>query len=304
MRKIYYFLFLLSFSIIACESNSLAPIQSEKAVESIAVKQSFGEVIPNSYLIQFKADLPELKELDAKIIARTERPQSVASQTAQMTPSKTLLMGQRLLQDHKVKNVKIKRSFSIPGAHTIEVEGTREEIQQLLTDKRVSRIEPDQVVELQIEAQSKDRLIPSDIPVIYAQAKGRLVPSSEGADLNLGQVTPWGIKRVGGSSDMSGSSNVVYILDSGVDKDHPDLNVDKKLSRNFTTNRANDFEDDFGHGTHVAGIIGAKDNTIGVVGVAAGIPIVAIKVLDQNGVGTLSNFLDGLDYILRNAVCG
>jgi subtilisin family serine protease len=202
-------------------------------------------------------------------------------------------------------SVKIQKSFSIPGAHTLAVQGTQEDMQKLLKDKRVSRIEPDKVIDLTIHAQSKNRLIPSDIPVIYAQAKGRLIPSSSDiSDLGLGQVTPWGIKRVGGATDLSGSSNVVYILDSGVDTDHPDLNVDKELSRNFTTNRANDFEDDFGHGTHVAGIIGAKDNTVGVVGVAAGVPIVAVKVLDQNGTGTLSDYLDGLSYILGNAVSG
>jgi subtilisin family serine protease len=51
-----------------------------------------------------------------------------------------------------------------------------------------------------------------------------------------------------------------------------------------------------GHGTHVAGIIGAKNNTIGVCGVAAGVPLISVKVIGDNGKGRLSDVIAGLAY--------
>jgi len=75
-------------------------------------------------------------------------------------------------------------------------------------------------------------------------------------------------------------------LDSGVDCDHPDLNCDKQWQRSFVSGvtpdniPAKSVKDFCGHGTHVAGIIGAKDNNFGVVGVAPGAQILNLKVLE------------------------
>ncbi len=110
----------------------------------------------------------------------------------------------------------------------------------------------------------------------------------------------WNVDQVGYGD---GTGKVAWIIDSGVDTDHPDLNVDKQRSRSFVDGNSS-FEDDNGHGTHVAGIIGAKNNNIGTLGVASGASIVALKVLAANGEGKLSRFLDALSYIERNAKAG
>ena len=60
------------------------------------------------------------------------------------------------------------------------------------------------------------------------------------------------------------------------------------------------FEDDNGHGTHVAGIIGALDNGRGVVGAAPGVRLWAVKVLDSAGNGTMSSLICGLDWVYAN----
>lgn len=122
----------------------------------------------------------------------------------------------------------------------------------------------------------------------------------------LTQTTPWGITAVGGYADASNITRRVWILDTGIDLSHPDLNVNTNLSRSFVTtgqdrNNANDLN---GHGTHVAGIIGAKNNTIGVVGVAAGATLVAVKVLDRNGSGTISQIVNGINYVINNGSSG
>ncbi|MEJ2540476.1 MAG: S8 family serine peptidase [Gemmatimonadota bacterium] len=113
-----------------------------------------------------------------------------------------------------------------------------------------------------------------------------------------GQSTPWGITRVNGGA--SGASGTAWIIDSGIDLDHPDLNVNVARSADFTGSRKG-AEDENGHGTHVAGTVAAIDNDIGVVGVAAGASVVAVRVLDRRGSGSYSGVIAGVDYVAANA---
>jgi subtilisin family serine protease len=92
-----------------------------------------------------------------------------------------------------------------------------------------------------------------------------------------------------------GSVNAdIAIIDTGIDLDHPDLFVHVQKTFVLGTTSAND---DRGHGTHVAGIAAAKDNSIGVVGVAPGARLWAIKVLDSSGSGSISTIIKGVDYV-------
>lgn len=117
------------------------------------------------------------------------------------------------------------------------------------------------------------------------------------------QTTPWGINRVGGATASSGTA---WVIDSGVDLDHPDLNVDQSRSTTFITQgKDSKSADDLnGHGTHVAGTIAALDNDIDVVGVAAGATVVGVKVLDRRGSGSYSGVIEGIDYVAQNASQG
>lgn len=112
------------------------------------------------------------------------------------------------------------------------------------------------------------------------------------------QETPWGIARVNGGVDMSTSGKRAFVIDSGIDGSHPDLNVDTTLSVNFS--KGNSWDDGNGHGTHVAGTIGAIDNGYGVIGVAAGVQVVAVRVLDNRGSGSYSDVIAGVDYVAAN----
>jgi len=114
------------------------------------------------------------------------------------------------------------------------------------------------------------------------------------------QVVPWGISRVNGGVDATGK--VAWIIDTGVDFDHPDLNVNVRLSKTFVRSKTAD--DDNGHGSHCAGTIAAKNNTVGVVGVAANATCVAVKVLDRSGSGAYSGVISGIDYVSANGKSG
>jgi subtilisin family serine protease len=123
---------------------------------------------------------------------------------------------------------------------------------------------------------------------------------TEGTSTQPAQQTPWGITRVGGISSYTGSG-VAWIIDTGVDLTHPDLNVGSGVS--FVP-RVTSPNDDNGHGTHVAGTIAAINNTIGVVGVAPGAKVIPVKVLDKKGSGTTSGVISGINYVAANGKSG
>jgi subtilisin family serine protease len=115
------------------------------------------------------------------------------------------------------------------------------------------------------------------------------------------ETIPWGVTRVGGG--LSGSTRRAWVIDTGIDYTHPDLNVNTALSRSFT--REKDGNDGNGHGTHVAGTIGAKaNNGIGVIGVAPGVQVIAVKVLTRSGSGSNSGVIAGVDYAGANFAAG
>lgn len=116
------------------------------------------------------------------------------------------------------------------------------------------------------------------------------------------QQTPWGITRVGGGVNAT-ISGTAWIIDTGIDFAHPDLNVDQTRSRAFL-NKPASAADENGHGTHVSGIVAAKNNTIGVVGVAPGATLVSVRVLNKSGSGTTSGVIAGVNYVGANGKDG
>jgi subtilisin len=121
------------------------------------------------------------------------------------------------------------------------------------------------------------------------------------------QSLPTGINRanaeLSATAAINGSDqrvNVdVAVLDTGIDLDHPDLNVHTTGARNCSTGRSAD--DGNGHGTHVAGTIGALDNTSGVVGMAPGARLWPVRVLNNAGSGSWSSVICGIDYVTAHA---
>jgi subtilisin family serine protease len=144
----------------------------------------------------------------------------------------------------------------------------------LAADPRVRSIEP-------------DRLMSFDA-----------VPSS-------GQVLPTGVDRIDadrsrtGAGDGRGSVDVdVAVIDTGIDATHPDLNV--VGGYNCTSKKVDAWADDAGHGTHVAGVIGARDDSAGVVGVAPGARLWAVKVGGPKG-AKISDVICGLEWVTEHA---
>ncbi len=127
-------------------------------------------------------------------------------------------------------------------------------------------------------------------------------PSGKGKP-GKSQVIPWGITRIGGGVTYTGQG-VAWVIDTGIDLDHPDLNVDVSRSANFVTKGKNSPDDGNGHGTYVAGTIAAIDNSQDVVGVAAGATVISVRVLGNDGSGSYSQVIAGVDYVAANGSPG
>lgn len=117
-----------------------------------------------------------------------------------------------------------------------------------------------------------------------------------------GQRMDWGIKarKVYEVWKVTMGEGVnVAILDTGI-ADHDDLRENVKRGINFTSSDAGNFKDGIGHGTHVAGIVAAADNKIGVVGVAPKANIHVVKVLGDDGSGSFEMVANGIDWAIKN----
>jgi subtilisin family serine protease len=165
-----------------------------------------------------------------------------------------------------------------------------------------------------ISTSSKDALsLESQVkyvqPDYYRQYIDPPVVTSISPDAQLtSQVIPWGVDRIDADRAWrysTGDGVKVGIIDTGVDRDHPDLVANIKGGFNTIAPTPQypdprDFEDDHGHGTHCAGIIGAEHNTIGVVGVAPDAWLYCVKAFNSGGSGYTSDCVEAIEWCIKN----
>jgi subtilisin family serine protease len=158
-----------------------------------------------------------------------------------------------------------------------------------------------------LKGQKEVSYIEQDRMVVFAPPCGTPNggPCSDPDPGSGSQETPYGIARVNGVIDYTGN-NVAWILDTGVDLDHEDLEVDVLRGFNaFSSGKdGKSLEDGNGHGSHVAGTIAAKNNSVGVIGVAPGATVIPVKVLDSRGSGSYSGVINGIDHVAANGDSG
>lgn len=156
----------------------------------------------------------------------------------------------------------------------------------------------------EIEAVEEDRKVNwlrSVLPVEEARELARgFKPSASPAQTEL----TWGIKRVNAPAAwprVTGRGIKVAVIDTGIDARHPDLAANIGGGVNVADpKRPDDFADDQGHGTHVAGTIAALRDGRGVAGVAPAAKLYGVKVLDADGNGTYSEIIAGIEWAARN----
>ncbi|MFB6187676.1 MAG: S8 family peptidase [Halobacteriaceae archaeon] len=146
-----------------------------------------------------------------------------------------------------------------------------------------------------------------DVRYIEKNASMKAINSGQPSN----QTLPWGIDRVdadvlhengetGGDSNGRSSGADIAIIDTGIDSDHPDLEPNLGEGKAFVeagSKYAKPWDDDNGHGTHVAGTADAVDNNSGVVGVSTEATIHAVKVLNKYGFGSFADVAAGIEWV-------
>jgi len=229
-------------------------------------------IIPGQYIVSFKGDFmePVSSMRTGEFSSRDEQIEFFQSNGRVLTEKANAFFREVGIDAKNVTNI---YTNAVAGfAATL----SDEEVEMLKGDDRIAMVEPDVMLSLnagQIEVASKNKQ-----PLARTQA----------------QFVDCGMSLANGPQNGASINRKIFIVDSGIDLDHEDLNVDVGLSAyGYGTSP----DDDNGHGTHCAGIAAAIDNSYGVVGVSAGASLVAVKVLDSNGGGSSSIITAGVDYV-------
>lgn len=190
----------------------------------------------------------------------------------------------------------------IPGSHIVVFESFVDRPGQLTTRlEEAEGFEVDLRYRHTVEGFSAE-LSPSQVadlrsdPRVAFVAADRRLHTTGTVPLAPGDTAPTGIRRFEAATQTFAhepSSANVAVIDTGIDLGHPDLNV----VHGVNCIGAGPAQDDNGHGTHVAGTIGAENDGGGVVGVAPGTKIYSVKSFDAQGAGTLSAILCGIDWV-------
>lgn len=164
----------------------------------------------------------------------------------------------------------------------------------------VIKVSPDRLPEVLAELEADP-----DVEVVEPDRRDQRIQAQE---------TPWGVDRIGASPETrmatglgDGAGVKVAVLDTGIwhppsgGSVHPDLAAAYKGGYDFVNDDPDPWDDN-GHGTHVAGVIAAADNAAGVVGVAPGVSLYALKVLDGGGGGSYADLIAALDWSVQRGI--
>ena len=268
----------LAAGIASC--SSAEDISLKKEIESskaaIEPQGTEGEIIPGQYIVELKSgvmpsardrlDVSLLNDRRAKGAAMERLNEEVGAELDQW------LGAFNLTEDQVVA----KYTAGIVGA---ALKLSPDQYEEIRRNSDVLRIEHDRIEPMPpFEVESED----------YAGSRM--------------QVTPCGITNAGGFGTIS-TGRWIWIVDTGIDLDHPDLNVQTSptFAKSFVGGTADDCN---GHGTHCAGTAAAVNNTIGVVGVSAGATVVPVRVFGCSGGSATSTILSGLDHVATYDIPG
>ena len=269
-----------SLMMISCQNEKITndQIQSESAI----AKEGDKNIIFGQYIVLFKESKisTALNQLDnASFKSRTSR-----ANLMENFSKNSIRKINTILTNNNIEKSKVLKYYTAANSG-LSVKLTDEEFDKLSRDESVESIEFDRRVEL------------DDFMVENITKNSKFKQPA--------QEVPCGIEKAGGFSKANGKRTWIWIIDGGIDLDHPDLNVitNRRFAKSF-------FEDDpspndcSGHGTHVAGTAAAIDNDFGVVGVSAGAPVVPVKVISCTGKSSISIILSGIDHVAKFSLPG
>ena len=238
--------------------------------EAHVITYDSDQVIEGQYIVVYKQD------------ATVTKSQNITPQNYEVAKQEVESFSRQLFKRNQIAKKSLIQSYA-KTLKGVAVQLNDEELATLSKDPSIDYIEQDQ---------------------IFTVSMGGPPGGGGGGGGSAGQTTPWGVTRVGGAIDGTNAGKA-WIIDSGIELDHEDLNVDVTNSKSFLGgNQSSNPDDQNGHGTHVAGTVAAVDNSVGVIGVAAGAQVVSVRVLDRRGSGSNSGVIAGVEYVGNNASSG
>ncbi|AKP45704.1 S8 family peptidase [Bacillus smithii] len=185
------------------------------------------------------------------------------------------------------KNMKGKEA-AIENSHDVEHQFKSIPAVSVTADKQDVR---------QLESNPNIAYVEENVPFQLADSSFQTLSTSRAVSSN---EKTWDMQAINASkaweNGVTGKGVKIAVIDTGI-ASHSDLNIPGGVS---TVDYTSSYKDDNGHGTHVAGIIGAKRNGIGIAGVAPDAQIYAVKALDKNGNGNLQDIAEALDWAIAN----
>lgn len=241
------------------DEDLVADICAIQEIDDVESKSHLAKPVPGRFVVRFK---------DSKISA-----QEIANALQEK-------YGLEII--HLYENV-------FKGANVIVPSGIEKE---LLLDPLVEKLSQDYETKVEIISSSDSKPLEGES---VARSRVQIAnPSSP-------QEVPVGVNFIDAGLNTNegdiGCKVTVAVLDTGIDLDHPDLKANLNLSLAKDFKKTGTVDDFGGHGTLVAGVIGAIDNSSDVIGVGSKIEIVPIKILDSGGYGTEGDLIAALDYI-------
>jgi subtilisin family serine protease len=264
-------------TMFSCAEDESSMLDQKLVEEAVGADQ----LIPDQYIVIFKEGSMASGRVNEP--AFTDRASKLEySQQAIARAKKDL---NEFYKQNSIATTQVKAEFtSVYSGFVAKLD--KNKLTQLQNDPRVDFIEQDRMVTLdfEVEAVYTEETLPKDLSNARVAA----------------QSTTCAISNAGGAASGSGKNTFIWVVDTGIDLNHPDLNVNTTFSRSFADSSPDDSN---GHGTHVAGIAGAISNSIGVVGVSAGAQVVAVDVLGSGSAPT-STIISGMDYVAANDIAG
>ncbi len=264
----------LPMFLFSCDKNmtTQTEVPSDPVVKPAGEE---GDIIPGQYIVYMKegAIAPGVSYLQGPINDRAKKAEFMDNKEVEITAQLNAFLSKESINTNNV----IAYYTSLVAGFAIKL--SPEEYKQLATNDKIDMIQYDRIERL-----------PSFTVENVAASGARA------------QSTPCGVTRAGGTRNGD-SPYWAWIIDTGIDLDHPDLDVQTSTTfgKSFVGGTADDCN---GHGTHVAGTVGAINNSIGVVGVSNGAKAVPVKVFGCSGGSATSTIVSGINHVGKYDIAG
>lgn len=240
-----------------------------------------------TFIVTFKSDQTKRTSNERQLRAVKSRSEVAAITSRMSTDFNREISGK--MQKLKIDQSKIKGQFA--SLNTVTMTLNEKEVKALQGNPDIESIEADQFIEVDIPTPE-----PNGDKGSQRNSNNRSSTDSYGPfNINAGGHKPGGANK----------STWIWIVDTGIDLDHPDLNVltNAQYAKSFVPGLPS-LDDCNGHGTHVAGIAAAKENNQGIIGISEGATVVPIRIMDcSNGYNT-ATLVAALDHIATGVIAG